>query len=167
MTIISLSPVPVFACQHLPGASCLARQGGKHADLDREARMMFISPSPVSGFGASQIASRLPRQGGAHVPEEVEGQLLGLLLAGYIPLLVLPQVHCPAQLVCEGQLQLVLTDVLLHLHAQRTQVTHADKWLHHAVPCLTGLCQSAAAWFHRWVLLGGCCQSVQIMHTLS
>ena len=60
----------------------------------------------------------VPGQLSPHVPEQVESQLLGLLLAGYVALIILPHMHCSAQLIGEGQLQLVLTDVLLNLHGQ-------------------------------------------------
>ena len=51
----------------------------------------------------------------ADIPEQIEGQLLGLLLAADLRFLILAQRHCFAQLICESQLQLVLADVLLHL----------------------------------------------------
>lgn len=57
-----------------------------------------------------------PREGGTHVPEEVEGQLLCLLLAADFRFLVLTNTHSLAQLISKGQLQLVLANVLLHLH---------------------------------------------------
>ena len=69
------------------------------------------------------LVTDVPGEGGTHVPEEVEGQLLGLLLAGDLTVLILAHAHSLAQLVSEGQLQLVLTDVLLHLYPNKKVCT--------------------------------------------
>ena len=67
-------------------------------------------------MGMHRVCNK-PRKGGTHVPEEVEGKLLRLLLAADLRILILTHTHSLAQLVSKCQLQLVFTDVLLHLQA--------------------------------------------------
>ena len=60
---------------------------------------------------------------GLDIPEEVEGQFFGFILAGHF--ITLPS-GLP-QLICEGELQLVLPDVLLNL-VQLVQEVHVRTW---------------------------------------
>ena len=78
-----------------------------------------ISWAGALGWWGGRVGSSRPREGGAHVPEKVERQLLGLLLAADFRVLILTHAHSLAQLIGEGQLQLVLANVLLYLHMPR------------------------------------------------
>ena len=48
------------------------------------------------GVGEGGMGNSRPREGGAHVPEEVECQLLGLLLAADFRVLILTNAHSPS-----------------------------------------------------------------------
>ncbi len=60
-------------------------------------------------------AQATPGEGGLDVPEQVEGKLLGLLVRCH-PLLS----GCLTQSPCEGDGQIILADMLLHLQQYST-----------------------------------------------